>query len=142
MHVIMPEKALITHIMDGKEGTDSCKVRNIFVEHTQEKRHQACLPVVAMEHIRKPAGNLNRFQDAFGEEYEALGIIEIIPVRRAVEVIPVKILVFLDQIDRNTIVFTFNNLPRNGPLRYRAGEGKAFVGESGTPSPLWFCTWA
>src|SRR5208337_4783608 len=97
--VEVPEKPLITEVVDGKEGGDPREEGVLPVEGVEESGHEGGLPVVAVDHVGHEARCPYRLQDALREEDEALGIVYVIAVLRAVEVVPVIVFVIVLEVD-------------------------------------------
>ena len=102
-------------IIDREERGRFGERRIRAVRFPQIDRHEAALPVAAVNDIREKLQRLARLKNAARKINEAFGVIRVIALRIAVQVIAAIISVMLEKIDRHSAERAFQYRTRLFP---------------------------
>ena len=102
--LLLLEQSLIGNVMDREYCSRMGKKRIDVVNRFEIGGDQSGLPFMMVEDVRGKSDMLAKVESSLGEEDEALGIVEVIAFRCAVEVFPVKELLPADEINRDVLV--------------------------------------
>ena len=90
------EDTLKGEIVNGEDGRDPRHLGVLAVEHVEQVRHQRCMPVVDMDHVRDEAERSQHREQGAVEVDEARVV-----VAEAVDAVPVVELGAIDEVDRH-----------------------------------------
>src|SRR5205823_6286865 len=96
---LLGEDPLIGDVMDRKDRGRAAEERVGPVRGLQIRGDQACLPVVAVDHVRGEGNELAEFERRAAEKSEALVVVRIVLSALAIKPGPSEILLILDKID-------------------------------------------
>ncbi len=95
------EQSLVAHVVDGEDRADVAEGGILGVDGAEQNRNQGRLPVVTMKNVGD-AQNFRSLEHGAREQSKALGVVGIVPGRRAVEGVAVEIWRILDEIKAHT----------------------------------------
>ena len=100
-HVPVPETALVGQVVEREQGGNAIVEGNVSVFDLQVGGDQPGLPVVAVEHVNGDPDRTERLHHRAAEEGEPFAVVLIVVAVFAIQLRPVKVVVLLDQVDRN-----------------------------------------
>ncbi len=99
---ILGEQSVITHVVNGENDRNTLHQRIIAVRRPQQHRHQRRLPVMAMNHIRRP--DMLRHLDRRAAELRIpLRVVRIIPAAAAIQSVAIEILWIIHKVIAHAI---------------------------------------
>ena len=101
LHHADGEDALILKVVDGVDGADAAIHLQMLILRAEQHGNHARLPVVAVQHVGDEVDLRQRFQHRAAEEGKALALV----AAQAVDVIPAEILLGVDEIEGDALVF-------------------------------------
>ena len=113
----MPENPLVTEIVNSKKAGDSRQEGLLPVGGAKKNGNERSLPVIAVDDVRHEIRCFYRLQDSPRKKDKTLGIVYKITILRAVEIIPVIVLVLFHEIDGDAVVSALGDLALYHPMR-------------------------